>query len=113
MAQVQSARWLSTGTSKSVQLIAKPFHSKRGPSQPSSGIAAQHGLYALSCSQLWYQRNAILWAAGYCFEVPRAVHIFGNAACAYHSEHDAPLTEQDRRFIDSIRQLEKAKDCTN
>jgi len=114
MAQVPSARWPASGPGEPVQLIAKPVHSKRGSlSQPSAGTVTQHDLYALSCSRLWYQRNAILWAAGYCFDNRRAVRIFGNAACAYHSEHYAPLTEQDRQLIDSIRKLEKAKDCTD
>jgi hypothetical protein len=46
-------------------------------------VGAKSGLYALDCGQLWYQRNAILWAAGYCFQERRAVRVFGNAACAY------------------------------
>jgi hypothetical protein len=39
-------------------------------------VGAKSGLYALDCGQLWYQRNAILWAAGYCFHALRAVRVF-------------------------------------
>src|SRR5436190_1271450 len=63
--------------------IAEPV-SPSGPMRRSSA-GANNSLYAHSCDELWYQRNAILWSAGYCFHASRAVRVFGNAACGYNA----------------------------
>jgi YARHG domain len=68
-------------------------------------------LYALDCGQLWYQRNVILWAAGYCFQERRAARIFGNAACAYDDVSVLPLTDHDWQLISLLQRVEAAKEC--
>jgi hypothetical protein len=77
--ELQSARPTQAGSI--VHFIANTVY-PRGVMQRLT-VGAKSGLYALDCGQLWYQRNAILWAAGYCFQERRAARIFGNAACAY------------------------------
>ena len=74
-------------------------------------VGAKSSLYALNCGQLWYQRNAILWAAGYCFHELRAARIFGNAACAYDDESALPLTDHDWQLISLLQRVESAKGC--
>jgi YARHG domain len=74
--------------------------------------AAPQNIFALSCSELWQQRNGIFKAAGYCFHTPRAIRAFGNAGCAYDSEEDVPLSERDRQVINTIKQVERMKGCS-
>jgi hypothetical protein len=74
-------------------------------------VGAKSGLYALDCGQLWYQRNAILWAPGYCFQERRAARIFGNAACAYDDVSVLPLTDHDWQLISLLQRVEAAKQC--
>jgi Domain of unknown function (DUF4424)/YARHG domain len=66
---------------------------------------------ALSCSQLWYQRNSIFKTAGYCFQSARAINMFGNAACSYQNISGVPLSDRDREAINSIQQAERIKRC--
>ncbi len=44
-----------------------------------AGPAFAQDIFALSCPQLWYQRNSIFKAAGYCFHTPRTIRVLGNA----------------------------------
>ena len=67
---------------------------------------------AQSCSQLWYQRNSIYKAAGYCFRTPRAIRAFGNANCSYDSEYDVPLSARQRRQVEDIKATEQALGCS-
>ncbi len=102
---------LSTRSMAQLQFAASHSRSDETVSQfRVDGRAIDH-LLKLNCYELWYQRNTILWVAGYCFQTRRAIRIFGNGACAYHGEHDAPMTEQDRQLINSIRQIERANGC--
>ena len=84
---------------------------------PPSGVTRQssadtdHGLYARTCDGLWYQRNALLWSAGYCFHEPRAVRVFGNVACACDRAYEVPLTGQDSQLISLLELVENAKGC--
>ena len=60
---------------------------------------------AQSCEDLWYQRNEIYKAQGYCFRTQRAIAAFGNAGCQYDNIEDVPLSAHDRRAVaDSVRQ---------
>jgi hypothetical protein len=61
--------------------------------------------------ELWYERNSIYKAAGYCFRTPRAISAFGNAGCVYDSEYDVPLSPRQRRRVQSIRALERDLGC--
>lgn len=75
------------------------------------GSAAPQDLFALSCPELWYQRNSIFKDAGYCFHTQRAIRAFGNAGCAYNNEYDVPLSERDRQIVNTIQQVERMKGC--
>jgi len=75
------------------------------------GPSFSQDVFSLSCAQLWYQRNSIFKAAGYCFHTPRAIRIFGNAGCGYDEEADVPLSERDRHAIDLLHQVERMKRC--
>jgi YARHG domain-containing protein len=75
-------------------------------------FAAENGSYALNCDQLWYQHNAILWAAGYCFHALRAVRAFGNAARGYDDVYELPLTDHDSQLISLLQRVENAKECS-
>jgi hypothetical protein len=89
--------------------IAKPFL-PFGPMRQSS--AHPHSsLHAHSCDELWYERNAILWSAGYCFHESRAVRVFGNAACGYDRTYEVPLTGGDSLLVRLLEQAEAAKGC--
>jgi hypothetical protein len=67
---------------------------------------------AQSCSQLWYQRNSIYKAAGYCSRTPRAIRAFGNANCSYDSEYDVPLSARQRRQVEDIKAAERELGCS-
>lgn len=64
-----------------------------------------------SCDELWYRRNAIYKAGGYCFRTPRGIAAFGNAGCRYFEEADTPLTPQQRDLLATIRQQERESGC--
>ena len=66
---------------------------------------------AQSCDELWYQRNSIYKAAGYCFKTARAIQTFGNAGCAYDNEYDLPLSANQRQIIDQIVREERERGC--
>ncbi|HEX8168072.1 MAG TPA: YARHG domain-containing protein [Beijerinckiaceae bacterium] len=76
----------------------------------SSLIGASEA-WAQSCGQLWYERNSIYKAAGYCFRTPRAIGVFGNAGCRYDSEYDVPLSARQRRRVEDIRAMERELGC--
>jgi len=61
--------------------------------------------------QLWYQRNSIYKAAGYCFKTARAIRTFGNAGCMYDSEYSLPLSYNQRATINRIVQAERDLGC--
>ena len=75
------------------------------------GASAQQQFNDLSCEQLWFARNSIFKAVGYCFKTPRAISIFGNADCLYGKENDVPLSQNDRNLIDAIQTAERDRQC--
>src|SRR5262245_48974260 len=89
--------------------IAKPV-SPSGAMRQSSADP-NNRLRTHSCDELWYQRSAILWSVGYCFHEPRAVRVFGNAACGYNRMYEIPLADRDSRLISLLEQVETAKGC--
>lgn len=105
--ELQSAR--PTEAESIVHFIANTVYPQGVMQQLTVG--AKSGLYALDCGQLWYQRNAILWAAGYCFQERRAARVFGNAACAYDDVSVLPLTDHDWQLISLLQRVEAAKQC--
>lgn len=73
----------------------------------ASGVAAQ-SYDAMSCDQLWYQRNAIYAAKGYCFKTARARQAFG-PRCYPPYGALAPTEEVQ---VNLIRQVELSKGCS-
>ena len=63
------------------------------------------------CQDLWFERNGIYKRAGYCFKTGRAIAAFGNAGCMYDNENEVPLSENDRRRVQSIVREERALGC--
>jgi hypothetical protein len=66
---------------------------------------------AQSCNELWYQRNAIFKAAGYCFKTARAISEFGNAGCLYDEEDELPLSALNRRRVANLVAEERHLGC--
>ena len=92
-----------------VHVIAKPFISpgimRRSSADPNNSLSAH------SCDELWYERNVILWSAGFCFHESRGVRMFGNAACGYNRVYEVPLRDEDSRLISLLELAENAKGC--
>ena len=63
---------------------------------------------AASCYDLWYQRNEIFAANGYCFKSQLGIDTFGNADC-YTSK--PRLSASDRRTVAGIKAEERRKGC--
>jgi YARHG domain-containing protein len=61
----------------------------------------------MSCDQLWYARNEIFAARGYCFKTPKAQEVFGKGCFPPYGE----LQEYESREVKRIRQWEKRKGC--
>jgi hypothetical protein len=64
-----------------------------------------------SCDDLWYRRNAIFKAAGYCFRSARGISTFGNAGCQYDDEAAVPLSSRQREDVAEIQQEERYHGC--
>ena len=64
-----------------------------------------------SCGDLWYQRNAIYKAAGYCFRTGRGISAFGNAGCQYDNMAEVPLSARQRDEVAEIQQQERYQGC--
>ena len=67
--------------------------------------------HAQSCGELWYQRNAIYKAGGYCFNTARGIRAFGNAGCQYDDMGDVPLSANDRAAVADIVRMERNRGC--
>jgi len=77
----------------------------------AASLALAQDLNRLTCAELWYERNNIFKAAGYCFNTPRGIRTFGNAGCSYDSQADVPLSERDRQLVNAIQRVERLKGC--
>lgn len=64
-----------------------------------------------SCRDLWYERNAIFKAAGYCFRSARGIQTFGNAGCQFDDEADVPLSARQRARVSELRASETQLGC--
>ena len=76
-----------------------------------SSLATIRPATAQTCEDLWYQRNEIYKAQGYCFRTKRAIAAFGNAGCQYDNVEDLPLSANDHRAIADILRQERALRC--
>jgi hypothetical protein len=63
------------------------------------------------CEELWYERNEIYKANGYCFKTRDAIRAFGNAGCSYDDVEDVPLSARERRAINRIVAAERRNRC--
>jgi len=77
----------------------------------SAPAAFAQDYWSQSCGDLWYRRNAIYAANGYCFKTDRALRVFGNANCRFYVEADVPLSRAEREEIEIIRSVEARKGC--
>ncbi|MEJ2123859.1 MAG: YARHG domain-containing protein [Alphaproteobacteria bacterium] len=68
-------------------------------------------LFQLSCQTLGEVRNSIYAENGYCFKSSRYRRMFGNENCEYETSEDVPLNRYERRNVDLIRRVERAKEC--
>jgi hypothetical protein len=66
---------------------------------------------AESCDDLWFARNEIYKAQGYCFRTRRGIEAFGNAGCRYDNADEVPLSAAQRRTIADIQREERARRC--
>lgn len=66
---------------------------------------------AESCEDLWYARNQLYKAGGYCFRTARAIQAFGNAGCQYDDVNDVPLSARQRRILADIVGQERVQGC--
>ncbi len=74
-------------------------------------LAAAAPAAAETCQDLWYARNEIYKAQGYCFRTQRGIAAFGNAGCQYDNVEDVPLSASQRRTIAALQQEERAMRC--
>lgn len=68
------------------------------PAQAQSGM---------TCEQLWYERNAIYAAKGYCFKTQRARNVFGRGCFPPYGK----LTPAEQRRVNNIEQWEVYQGC--
>jgi hypothetical protein len=65
-----------------------------------------------SCDELWYQRNAIWAAYGYCFTSDRGIAAFGTAGCTRtQSQVQAVMSPADRAEVERLLAVETAQGC--
>lgn len=83
-------------------LLLLAFASVIGLTQPAR---------AETCDDLWYARNEIYKAQGYCFRTQRGIRAFGNAGCQYDAVEDVPLSANQRRTVAEIVREERARRC--
>lgn len=72
-----------------------------------ASAASAKSLRNMTCSELWYQRNAIYAENGYCFETTRAIRVFGEACFPPYGQ----LSRSERRQVNEIVSWETRKGC--
>lgn len=65
---------------------------------------AQSGM---TCEQLWYERNSIYAAKGFCFKTQRARNVFGRGCFPPYGK----LTPAEQRRVNNIEQWEVYQGC--
>jgi hypothetical protein len=64
--------------------------------------------FAVSCYELWYERNAIFDENGYCFETELGQQTFDNSDCWTSSPR---LSQSEQQRVNRIRRQERAMGC--
>ncbi|HJZ43712.1 MAG TPA: YARHG domain-containing protein [Hyphomicrobiaceae bacterium] len=62
---------------------------------------------AMSCGQLWYERNSIYAEYGYCFQTEQAIRAFGPACFPPFGR----LPPHARRVVNEISAWERSRGC--
>ena len=62
----------------------------------------------MSCSELWYARNAIYAQNGYCFQTSRAISVFGPACFPPYGR----LSSYEQRQVNDIIAWERRRGCS-
>ncbi len=70
-------------------------------------VALSAPAQSASCGQLWYARNSIYAAAGYCFETPEAIGAFGPRCYAPYGR----LTRRQQARVNAIKAKERRQGC--
>ena len=60
------------------------------------------------CNDLWFARNSVLDAAGYCFGSPLGTSLYDNTGC---TTSNPALSAEDRQKVSIIEQREKELGC--
>ena len=71
-------------------------------------VAPGTALAANSCFDLWYARNAIYDAKGYCFKTDLAQEYFDNSDC---TTSKPKFTKKELAFIEAIKKEEAKRGC--
>lgn len=72
-----------------------------------ASIASAQSYSRLSCSALWYERNAIFAQFGYCFQSPAAVATFGRGCFAPFGR----LSPVAQAHVNEIMYWERQRGC--
>jgi len=75
------------------------------PQPPAPPPPADYG--EMSCDQLWFARNVIYAAKGYCFKSKRALSVFGTRCFPPYGK----LTGAEQDQVGIIEQWERSKGC--
>ncbi len=73
----------------------------------AASIAQANNYAAMTCSQLWYARNAIYAANGYCFRTAQARAVFGAGCFPPYGR----LSRYDQQSVNEIGYWERVKGC--
>lgn len=74
---------------------------------PAPQPEPQRQVEGWSCDRLWYERNAIYAAHGYCFKTPRAISTFGKGCFAPFGK----LSGADKRRVADLQAMERQFGC--
>ena len=64
---------------------------------------------AMSCYDLWYQRNSIYARYGYCFKTQRAISVFGPGC---HPPYGNNMSPYDAQRVQQLQYWERSKGCS-
>lgn len=70
-------------------------------------VARAQNPAAMSCSELWYARNAIYARKGYCFKTDRARAVFGPGCFPPYGA----LNQWEQRRVNELQYWERVKGC--
>ncbi|MEO1265498.1 MAG: YARHG domain-containing protein, partial [Pseudomonadota bacterium] len=90
-----------------VAAIAMAFASISFLSMDSARAGDDGPYYEMSCSQLWYERNAIFAQRGHCFKTQRAISVFGRGCRPPYGR----MPQRLKSIVRKLRRIERQKGC--